>query len=243
MSKHTCPICLEECNTSLRRHSYQCHLPWYADPSRVYWKCFQSFQQHTQLEVHLKTPTCAKGHFHHQAAVWVPHINRLFFKIAQGLGLPNQDALTLFVITKHPKFLAAPCTIVEDCDAQMYHLLEQTNHTYLQQERTYRYNPPPCWAALLQWRTVASLIQLLPSSLWTELMEGPRGPVEPLTSQTVPSTPTSTTNRTARRTASSSPVKALKAAKTTHTTTSSATVPSLLAICVPSSASQPAQSL
>ena len=240
MSKHHCPICLEECNTSLHRHSYQCHVPWYADPSRVCWKCFQSFRQHTQLEVHLKTPTCAKGHFRHQAAVWVPHINRLFFKIAQGLGLPNRDALTSFVTTKHPKFLAAPRTIVEDCDAQMYRLLEQTNHTYPRQERTYRYNPPPCWAALLQWRTVASLIQLLPSSLRTELMEVPRGPAESPTSQTVPSTPTSTTTtRTARRTASSSPVKALKAAKTTHTTTSSATVPSLLAIRVPSSASQP----
>ena len=86
---------------------------------------------------------------------------------------------------------------------------------------------------------MASLIQLLPSSLWTELMEVPHGPAEPPTSRTVPLTPTSTTTRTARRTASSSPVKALKAAKTTHTTTSSATVPSLLAIHVPSSASQP----
>ena len=114
MSKHHCPICLEECNTSLCHHSYQCHVPWYADPSHVCWKCFQSFRQHAQLEVHLKTPTCAKGHFCHQAAVWVPHINRLFFKIAQGLGLPNWDALTSFVITKHAKFLAAPHTIVED---------------------------------------------------------------------------------------------------------------------------------
>ena len=77
-----------------------------------------------------KFETCAKGHFHHQATVWVLHINHLFFKIAEGLGLPNWDALTSFVITKYPKFLAAPRTIVEDCDAQMYHLLKQTNRTY-----------------------------------------------------------------------------------------------------------------
>ena len=75
ISKHCCPICLKECNANLCRHSYQCHVPWYADPSHVCWRCFQPFQQHTQLEAHLKSPTCAKGHFRHQAAVWVPHIN------------------------------------------------------------------------------------------------------------------------------------------------------------------------
>ena len=132
-----------------------------------------------------------------------------------------------------------PHTTVEDCDAQMYHLLEQTNCTYPQQERTYHYNPPPCWAALFQWRMVASLLQLLPSPLQTELMEVPHGPAEPHPSRAVPLAPTSTTTRTACQTASSSPTKALKAAKTTHTTTSSAMVSSLLAIHVPSPASQP----
>ena len=111
--------------------------------------------------------------------MWVPHINRLFFKIAEGLGLPNQDALTSFVLNQHPKFLAEPRTTVEECDAQIYWLIEQTNHTYLRKECTYHYNPPPCWAALLQWRTVGSLLQLLPSTLQAEIMEVPRGPAEP----------------------------------------------------------------
>ena len=224
-----CPICHEDVNSSLHHHAYQWHVPWYADPSHVCWECYQPFQQHAHLEAHLKTPTCSKGHIHDQVAVWVPHINQLFFKIAEGLGLPNQDALTSFVLTKHPKFLAEPHTTIKECNAQIYHLIEQTNCTYPRKDHTYHYNPPPCWAALLQWRTVASLIQLLPSTLQAKIMEVPHGPAEPRLSQAVPFC----------WTVSSSPVKMVKAAKTTHTSTSSTTVPSLLSICLPLPAHQP----
>ena len=137
-----CPICYEVVNSSLHCHAYQ-HVPWYADPSCICWQCFQPFHQHTHLEAHLKIPACSKGHFQHQAAVWVPHINQLFFKITKGLGLPNQDALTSFILNQHPKFLMEPHTSVKECNAQIYQLVEQTNCTYPWQECTYHYNPPP----------------------------------------------------------------------------------------------------
>ena len=181
-----CPICHEDVNSSLHCHAYQ-HVPCYADPSCVCWQCYQPFRQHVHLEAYLKTPACSKGHFHDQAAVWVPHINQLFFKIAKGLGLPNWDALTSFVLNQHPKFLAESHTTIKECDAQIYWLIGQTNCTYPRKERTYHYNLPPCWAALLQWREVASLIQLLPSTLQAEIMEVPHGPAEPRPSRAVPS--------------------------------------------------------
>ena len=101
-----------------------------------------------------------------------PTLTGYFIRLPEGLGLPNRDALTLFVLTQHPKLLAEPHTTVEECDAQIYQLIEQTTCTYPCQEHTY-HNLPPSWAVLLQWRAVASLIQLLPSSLQTEIMEVP----------------------------------------------------------------------
>ena len=74
ISKQHCPICFEECKTSLCCHSYQCHVPWYSDPSHVCWKCFQSFQvtcaagspfKDPQLcQRSLSSPGCSVGSIH-----------------------------------------------------------------------------------------------------------------------------------------------------------------------------------
>ena len=53
-------------------------------------------------------------------AVWKPNVNYHFFVI----------------LIKDSKFLAKPCTTIEDLLPQIYCLLEQTNHTH--------YNPPSC---------------------------------------------------------------------------------------------------
>ena len=145
------------------------HLPLFAYPKNACWECKKPVAQVGRFQRHQDANNCIGGEFREiHVQRWVGLVNQMLWFFAQKLNLLGILALLSYVRADpwlHPPSDQAFMTDLQE----LMELCERSNGIY-RKGREYQMSPPNSAVAMLHWRTLVNLVNMLDVDQQQELL-------------------------------------------------------------------------